>query len=237
MDKLLIAVYSDMFADALSAALRKDYIIRTCTDGQSALEIMNTFKPDAMILYLRLPIKDGFTILSQSAFIPKTIIAIADCNFPHIFRHAQLLGIGSVMIMPTINSLVIRLTQMRMEQTSGSKKDARLQVQLMLHNLGIDPKLDGWDMLLAGIPIFAEDTRQAMNKELYPKIAHIVGKSDGRAVEHAIRTCIAKAWSRCEPAIWAKYFPADKSGKIPCPSNARFIKALAAALISLSFLP
>ena len=48
MEKLLIAVHSDMFADALTAALHKDYEIRTCTDGVDALELLHQETPDKL---------------------------------------------------------------------------------------------------------------------------------------------------------------------------------------------
>lgn len=231
MEKLLIAVHSDMFADALTAALCKDYEIRTCTDGVDALALMNTFKPDALIVYMRLPRIDGLTLLSRSAHTPKIIIGIIDTTNPYIEQQAQKVGIGHLMHLPTINTLTTQLTQMRLEY-QDQPKDPQLETVMHLHTLSMDASLAGWDMLRVGIPMFAADPKQTLSKELYPAIASAVGGSDGRAVEHAIRDCITKAWKRRDHFIWLKYFPLDKSGSIPCPTNSLFIKTLA-RMISL----
>ena len=229
MEKLLIAVQSDMFADALSAAFRKDYEIRTCTDGMDALALLNTFQPDALIIYLRLPRLDGFAVVSQAIHTPDLILGITDYNNAFLDRQAELAGISSVVVMPTINAITVRLTQMRLDRQE-SKKDPQLQTLLMLHNLGLNPKLDGWKMLLVGIPLFLSDTTQTFSKVLYPSIATAVSASDGRTVERCIRDCIAKAWNRREHHIWMKYFPPGKDGTISCPSNSQFIKTLASMI-------
>ena len=231
MEKLLIAVQSDIFADALTAALHKEYEVRTCVDGVDALELLNTFKPDALIVYMRLPRMDALTLLSCSAHIPKIIIGMIDATNPYIEQQAYKVGIQCLMHLPTITSITVQLTRMRLEYRE-TQKDPELETILHLRTLGFKPKLTGWEMLLAGIPILAANPRQTLSKELYPAIAAAVGASDGRAVEHAIRDCITKAWKRRDPLVWQKYFPPDKNGNIPCPTNSQFMKTLA-QMISL----
>ena len=226
MEKLLIAVQSELFAEALTAALQTEYDIHTCTDGCDALTLLNTFQPDALILYLRLPRKDGLTVLEQASHTPKIILGILDNTVPYIERRAELAGIQYLTVMPTVNSVVSHLTKMRLDNRQVLP-DPQLQAFLLLHTLGLDVKLDGWKMLRAGIPLFAADPGQTLSKVLYPAIAAAVGATDGRAVEHAIRDCIAKAWKRRDHFVWMKYFPPDKTGNIPCPTNSQFIKTLA----------
>lgn len=230
MEKLLIAVHSDMFADALTAALHKDYDIRTCTDGMDALELLNTFQPDALILYLRLPRTDGLTLLSQSAHTPKIIIGILDTTNPYIEQQAPKVGIGHLMITPTVNTITTQLTQMRIAY-EAPPRDPQLETILHLHTLSMDVNLTGWNMLRVGIPLFAADPKLTLSKELYPAIAIAVDATDGRAVEHAIRDCITKAWNRRNHFVWLKYFPPDKNGNIPCPNNSLFIKTLARMIV------
>ncbi len=228
MEKLLIAVHSDMFADALAAAFHKEYSIKTCTDGCEALSLLNTFQPDGLILYLRLPRKDGITVLTETAHKPQIILGIADHTTPFLERQAELAGIGSLMIMPTISAVAIRLTQMRL--TLKDPQDPYLQTALLLHCLGLNPKLDGWNMLRVGIPLFLEDPKQVLGKVLYPSIAKAVGGTSGCAVERDIRECIQKGWARQNHSVWIKYFCADSSGKVPCPTNGQFIHTLARAI-------
>lgn len=228
MDKLLIAVHSDMFADILAETFHKEFSIRTCTDGCAALELLNTFQPDLLILFLRLPRKDGFTILRETAHVPRLILGLVDHLSPYIERQAELVGIDALMNMPSIQAVVSTVSQLRLEVSTT--RDPELQASNLLHTLGLSVKLDGWDMLLVGIPLFAKDPSQVFSKVLYPAIAKALGSSDGRSVERSIRDCIKKAWLRHDHFVWLKYFPADKNGKIPCPTNSQFIKALARAI-------
>ena len=231
MEKLLIAVQSNKIADMLAAVFQKDYEVKSCIDGVEALQLLNAFRPDAMIIFLRLPLKDGFTVVTQTPHKPKTILGVIEWDNPYMQVKATRLGFDDLLVMPTINTIATRLTQLRLEKDNDPGEDPFLQAQLLLHSLGFSPKLAGWNMLRIGIPAFAKDPRQALSKELYPLIAREVGSTDGRAVEHSIRTCIEKAWLRHDAIIWAKYFPPNGDGKIPCPSNSLLLKTLAKEII------
>lgn len=227
MEKLLIAVHSDMFADALASAFYGEYCIRTCTDGCEALSLLNTFQPDLLILYLRLPRKDGFTILAETAHKPELILGLSDHTSPFMERQAELAGISGLMLLPTVNAVTTQLTQL---QLARKGPDPQLETALILRSLGFTPKLNGYRMLLCGIPLFAQDPSQGLGKALYPAIARALGRFDERTVEHSIREAIKKAWLRRDHFVWAKYFPPGRDGTIPCPSNSQFIKTIARAI-------
>ncbi len=229
MEKLLIAVHSDIFADTLAAALDKEYSVRTCTDGCEALALLNSFQPDGLILYLRLPRKDGITVLTQTAYKPSFILAITDYATPFIECQAALAGINCLMLLPTISAITARLTQLRLSHCP-KQQEPHLKTAMLLHSLGLNAKVAGWDMLVEGIPLFAQIPDQALGKVLYPEIAKRLGRTDGRAVERAIHRCIESAWVRRDHYVWIKYFPAAPDGTIPCPQNGLFIKTLANAI-------
>ena len=65
MGKLLIAVRSDILAGSIARAMPKDWDICTCFDGNTATDILKAEKPDALILELRLPCKDGLAVLKD----------------------------------------------------------------------------------------------------------------------------------------------------------------------------
>ena len=92
-----------------------------------------------------------------------------------------------------------------------------------LERLRIPVYKTGYEQLCVGIMLFAEDTAQAMCCELYPAIAKVLGGSDWRAVEFAIRRSIHEAWNHRDAQIWEEYFP----GIQKVPTNKQFIATLA----------
>lgn len=101
--------------------------------------------------------------------------------------------------------------------------DQATRTKAILHELGIAVHRIGYKQLRIGIPRFAQDDSMSLTKELYPYIAHELGCSDWRTIEHSIRGVILTAWERRDPEVWTAYFPACRKA----PSNKLFIATLA----------
>lgn len=227
MRRLLIADGSEDFASALQKVFCKEFDIRTCSDGNDVLAILDSFRPDAMILNLMLPHKDGLTLLREAPFLPKAVLALAPYRNPYIEHAALSLGVSYILICPCLNAIRVQL--MDLLQTTYPPSAAS-SVAVHLHILNVSPRLDGYHYLCIGIPLFHKDPNQRLSKELYPTIAAMCDSKDARAVEHSIRNAIKNAWLSRDPYVWAKYFPADAQGNIPCPCNKAFIAKLAEML-------
>lgn len=229
MLKLLIADASEPYTDALEAIFKNEFDLRICHDGESALETLLTFQPDALVINFQLPYKDGLTVLQQSAHRPKAIIATAPFISPYMEQSIADAGVQYVMIMPKVECLRVRLMDM-LATVIEQKKDLSGQTALHLHSLNFRTHLDGYHQLCIGIPLFFNNPDICLSKELYPAVAaHF--QLDSRTVEHSIRKAIEDAWLRKDPVVWAGFFPSDLDGKIPCPSNKRFFAAIAEKLI------
>ena len=63
--KILIADPSESFCVALTDALRGAYQVRSCREGNEALGILQSFRPDILILDLMLSGVDGITLLQK----------------------------------------------------------------------------------------------------------------------------------------------------------------------------
>ena len=63
MLKLLIADCSEPFTEALEAVFKNEFDLRICYDGETALETLLSFRPDALVINFQLPYKDGLTVL------------------------------------------------------------------------------------------------------------------------------------------------------------------------------
>ncbi len=230
MHKLLIADASEPYTEALQRALHHEFNLKICYDGPSALTELALFQPDAMILNLMLPYKDGLTVLQETAFMPKVILAITPYVNEYIQRQAVSLGVQFIMIMPTVNTLRVRLMDL-ITSTVPAAGTPKIQTATHLHILNFLTHLDGYQQLCVGIPMFAQNPRQCLSKELYPAIARELGLPDYRSVEHSIRKAIASAWARKDTVVWANYFPPDADDYITCPTNKQFIAQLAERLV------
>lgn len=231
MLKLLIADASEPYCDALEEIFRNEFDLQLCHDGETALDLLQSFQPDVLVLNFMLPFKDGLTVLQESAHRPGVILGISPYMNAYIEHTATSLGVQFTMIMPTVHTLRVRLMDMvsTMDREVPTPVD---QARTHLHILNFHNHLAGYKQLQIAIPMFAADPNCRLSKELYPVIAELTDCKDGRSVEHSIRKAIEAAWKRRNRVIWAKYFPPGPNGDIPCPTNKAFICRLAEMLDS-----
>lgn len=229
MRKLLIADASEPFTDALDEVFGNLFDLQICHDGETALELLQSFRPEVLILNFMLPFKDGLTLLQESSHRPAVILGISPCMNAYIEQTATSLGVQYTMIMPTVHALRVRLMDM-VATVTNQRPDPADQAAIHLHILNFQTHLDGYQQLRIGIPLFAQDPSVRLSKELYPAIARRIDCRDGRSVEHSIRKAIEAAWKRRNRTVWARYFPPGPNGDIPCPTNKAFICRLAELL-------
>ena len=231
MQKLLIADSSHIYADALTAALREQFEIRTCTDGQQLLALLPEYRPDILIVNLLLPHIDGITVLRTSSYHPPVVLAIAMYLSAFIQRSIAELGIDYTLIAPSVKTVISQLYTL-LDSYAQPPASADLQTQITHHLrlLNIPGHVDGYRYLCFALPMLLENPQQFITKELYPAIAKNCDCRDGRNVEHSIRTAIRSAWLHRDNAIWRKYFTLGPQGSIPCPSNKEFLFRLAELL-------
>ena len=229
MQKILIAESSAVFSAALSGKLSGDFQIEICADGYSALELLNRYQPDILILNLMLPYIDGLTLLQESAFRPQVILAITMHMNSYLEQAVYAMGIDYTLIAPSAEVVVRRLRDLLQQyRMPAETEDLQAKVLHHLQLLGIPNHLDGYRQLALALPIFAKNPQQLLTKELYPTVARSYGCTDSRAVEHSIRKAIHAAWRYRDIAIWRKYF----SDRDICPTNKEFICRLAEILLS-----
>ena len=228
MQKLLIADSSDIFISALEDALREQFQIATCVNGNLLMELLPQYQPDILVLNLMLPYKDGLTVLQQTTYRPEVILAITNHMSAYTERTITSLGIDYTMIMPSVEAVVIRLQDFIHHHHAAKEiSDIHGKTVYHLHQLGFPAHLDGYRQLCVAIPLFAENPHQLVTKELYPAVAMTFESVDSRSVEHSIRKAIHYAWTHRDNAVWRKYFVMDAQGHIACPTNKALICRLA----------
>lgn len=224
MVRLLIAHSSELFTDMLVRRLQDSMEICVCHDGSRVPELLQSFQPEAMVLDLHLPRKDGLTILRQYSDLPRTILGTTGYCSLYMQRTAYMLGVNQLLLMPTASNLAASLASLLQQaQDPFCKPDIREQTRRFLQELNFSPHLDGYKQLSVALPLFAADPRQGLSKELYPAVAEILQSGDWRTVERSIRTAIRNAWLNRDPAVWTRYFPES----VDCPNTKRFLCCLA----------
>ena len=92
MKRLLILHPSKSFADKLQEGFYGDFQTQWLGDGGQALEMLNSFCPEILILHLSMPRKDGLTILKQMDHRPEIILATTDYLDSFVAHKAHQLG-------------------------------------------------------------------------------------------------------------------------------------------------
>jgi len=228
--RLLIADSSDVFLEMLGDIFREEFDVRTCRDGYTALELLDTFQPQALIIRLELPLKDGLTVLEETANTPKTILALCNTLNPYIQQRCAQMGAQYLLRSPTVHTVRVRFQDILDGAHRENTPDLQRRTVRLLHILGFSPHLDGYRQLVVGIPLFCQEPDQHLKMELYPAIAKAFAGKDGDLVERSVRTAIDRAFKTKDPTVWAQYFPPDASGRLKRPTNKKFISTLAQLL-------
>jgi hypothetical protein len=104
-----------------------------------------------------------------------------------------------------------------------------VRVELVLMNLGFHQHLNGYSSLVWGVYSYWKNPFQSFTKDLYQEIAAHCG-DNWKNVEHAMRSCIGKAYARRNESVWRLYFPTGKDGKVAHLTTAEFIACVAGHL-------
>lgn len=234
MMKLLVADPSAEFCVALSDALGGTFEIRVCHDGVEAVALLDTFRPDVMVLDLALPGMDGITVLKTaacSAHRPAVLVTTRILS-AYIERMLETVGVDYLVVKPCdMRSLADRIHDLA--GSAGGVVFFRpvpaVTAANMLLALDLSTKRRGFGCLETAIMLFMQDPEQSVTKVLYPAVARIRGGSR-ESVERAIRAVIHEAWYRRDEKTWRLYFQPDRNGHVARPTNTAFISKLAGIL-------
>jgi len=228
--KLLIADASEEFTVELTEALKNHCHVLVCSDGENALRLLRSERPQVLITDTMLPGLDGITMLQtalREKILPQ-VLAITTHRSTYILNALQQLGVSYVMCKPCKTSAVAERAIDLMEQAGSSafQGDLRCTVTQTLLALRMSPKQRGYDCTREALLCLVNDRRLSMTKELYPAVAERCS-GNAKQVEKAIRDAITQAWKTQDREVWLRYFKPCADGTIPKPSNAAFLTRMA----------
>ena len=225
--KLLIADGTETFCTALASVLDEEFYIRIADNGEKALEIMDSFAPDVVVLDVMLPGLDGIAVLEQAAQrgCRSKVLVTTLVRSEYVFAKLAQLEVSYVLMKPCnlaitaerVREIADAYCEIPVSQCSEEEKLAE-----SLLELGVNPKHNGYHYLCDCVKGYAEDNTQSLTKELYVAVGASFGVS-WQQVERSIRSTLEAAWQRRDERIWRSWFPAG-AGK---PSNGEVICRLA----------
>lgn len=205
MRKVLIAHSSEDVRITLENIISCKYETFICCNCVQALELIENEEPDALILDLSLHGGSASDLLKSAAkFLPPIILATT--WFPEVtyIREMTNLGVDYIVALPAkLGKLVYRLEDMILLLEQQTPKT----LKTLLHHLQIPTHLDGYTQLLSVVPMYMEDPKRTLSKEIYPAIVAQMGLSSWKCVDRSIRSAIEQGWNTCGNTIWRQYFP------------------------------
>ena len=238
MEKMKIVL---AFADAQYLKVLKTYfndtsdmaVIAAVQDGESAVETINTQKPDAVILDLFLPKADAVSVMCESYMKRPEFIVLSAPVSDKLIERVFESGASYYMVKPVTEEVLAEKVRncMKREQkrvAAGVKLDLETLVTKVIHEVGVPAHIKGYRYLRDSIMMTVNNMEiiNSITKLLYPTVAKLYSTTPSR-VERAIRHAIEVAWDRGDPETLNHYFGytiASGKGK---PTNSEFIAMIA----------
>ena len=234
MHKILIADGCEDFRLALANILQDDYIVRTCADGDQALQLLHSFSPDILVLDLMISGLDGLSLLQSAAETdtPPTVVATSRFLSDYVIETAKQLGVMFLAAKPcSLNAIAARICDISQRTAPAllCSASSRSIVTNMLLELNMPTKRNGFNYSREAVLLLRKNRYQSITKQLYPDVGACCNAS-AIQVERSVRSAIECAWLRRDDTVWRKYFTPGPNGQIARPTNAAFLSRLADAL-------
>ncbi len=227
---MLIAGASANFCDSFTALIPQQHQVLRCLEVEEMFDALCTVKPDLLVFDMDLSGLDGLFFLenARAAGVCTKFLVMGSLLTEYVQGRLMSLQISHFMKKPCcVQQVATRAVGICMEQEDMMPSPEK--VELFLMNIGIYQHLNGYHCLVWGIYSYWLNPYQSFTKELYPYIAE---KCDcnWKNVEHAMRSCIHKAYVRRNDSLWRLYFPTGKDGKVAHLTSAKFIACVAGHL-------
>lgn len=237
---VLLADANEGFRTVLREAIEKIEgfaVVGSTGDGAEALQLVDRYHPDLVVMDVVLPGLDGLGVLRQlkaQGGAPKVILVSAFCA-DRVVSEAMSLGVSYFLPKPCETEALLDRMQSVFEQPATPEQHAAALKNLVtsvIHEIGVPAHIKGYQYLREAIIIAVNDMEviNAVTKVLYPAVAKRFGTTPSR-VERAIRHAIEVAWDRGDLETLQKYFGYTVSNAKGKPTNSEFIAMIADRLV------
>jgi len=228
---LLIVDSAETFREALEATLKDEFCIHIANSGEKALEILDRFAPDVMVMDVMLPGVDGISVLQhtrQRGYATK-VLATISVRSEYILDKLMQLQVSYVLLKSCSVAVAaerVREIAYAYCQIPKTLEDEGQKLAQILLELGWNPKHNGYRYLCKAVTLYAADRTQLLTKELYVAVGKVYGVS-WQQIERSIRGALEAAWKNRNDQSWYKWFPAGTLSALKRPTNGEVICRLA----------
>ena len=248
--QVLIADADPDFQRTMTQALSREGDMEAAgvsSDGLETLSLIQTARPDVVLLDLIQQRLDGLAILRRLAGREDAPPVLVLTGFVNAAVVAECAKLGAAYFIPKPCDTAALMQCLRQCAKAGGKSPAAAAapapvpahlesaVTNLLHEMGVPAHIKGFQYLRAGILFTIRGTGSVagITKVLYPEIAKRFSATPA-CVERAMRHAIEIAWNRGDFEMQQKIFRGTISGAKGKPTNGEFI-ALLAEHIALRF--
>lgn len=248
--RILIADDSISVQDHLAEViqLQEDMeVIGFASDGEEAIELIESQNPDIAIIDLLMPLRDGLGVLEEvkeRKLCHTACILISAIGLDSMAQKAILLGAQYYLIKPYRDEFLLgrirqvhyeyhRIKVARLQKGYGSKElissgrenqSPEQKVSCLLSQMHMSASIQGYYFLRQAILMALEDENAVVGitKRMYPELARKYHTTSNR-VERAIRHAIESAWKKGANEIYGRMFEMECCSR---PTNGQFIASI-----------
>ena len=223
-------------------------VVGAAGDGQEALALADSLRPDVLVTDLVLTRLDGLGLLAALSERDNAPAALVLSGFFNERVLTACSEAGAYYFLPKPCDIPALLTHIRQAAAQRDRADAppsqgvaiapvprepslEAVVTDIIHEIGVPAHIKGYQYLREAIIITVNDMDaiNAVTKILYPAVAKKFGTTPSR-VERAIRHAIEVAWDRGDLEVLQKYFGYTVSNIKGKPTNSECIAMIADSL-------
>lgn len=231
---MLIADTSEILGKSITRQLKDTYRITQCDNGRTALELLETFAPDILVLDTLLPEVDGLTVLRNLRLSGREtkVIVVSPITQGYVLDQLESYGVSCILTNPCRPEFVIsHICNIGFSLRYPNVEEGCVENQLdeILLSLGFRHGRNSYERVRAGVLVKYAHPEYTITKEVYPAIVAACGGNE-RQTEKSVRDAIAYAFTQGEPCLWKLYFPDRGLEPYKHPSNDRFLSTIARRL-------
>lgn len=216
-------------------------VVASVCDGEKALEIFDSARPDVLILDLVMPGIDGFEFMERIEKKDCKILILSALSQDAFVSKAMNLGADYYMLKPaSCDNIRKRITELMQSPAAPAEekaaKDTRKvknrsleeKITNIFITVGIPAHIKGYQFLREAIKLAIDnpDIINSITKKLYPEVAEKFATSPSK-VERAIRHAIEVAWNRGKIENINSLFGVRVYNHNEKPTNGEFIALVA----------
>ena len=202
-------------------------------DGEEALEMVYTQRPDLLICGMVMPGMDGLELLKRLQELPRErrpmAVVVSNVRKDDFIRRAFAYGASDYIIKPCDGQMLLR----RIEELKSNVHERQTwkmeqKVSGILLRLGVPAHVKGYRFLQEAIQatIVEPELMHCMIHGLYPQIASRHQTTAG-CVERSIRNAIGLAWERCKPEETSRILGRSLNASYEKPTSSELIALVA----------